>query len=219
MFKKLNDPVSSISHLAGAILSIPVTIALLVYGSYYGTVWHVISFAIFGLSLFALYTASTVYHLIPKNAVTEVKKLRARKVDHMMIYILIAGTYTPICLTSLRGVWGYTIISVIWVIAILGVVFKLFVMNDSKVIRLVSTGLYLFMGWLIVVALFPLVKIVDTITIVFMALGGISYTIGAVIYALKKPHIPVDWLSFHDIFHFFVLVGSMFHVMMMFTLI
>ncbi len=219
MFRKLNDPVSSISHLAGAIISIPVTIALLVYGAYYGTVWHVVSFAIFGLSLFALYTASTVYHLIPKNAVTEVKKLRARKVDHMMIYILIAGTYTPICLTSLRGVWGYTIISIIWAIAILGVVFKLFVMNDSKVIRWISTGLYLFMGWLIVVALFPLVKIVDTITIVFMALGGVSYTIGAVIYALKKPHIPVEWLSFHDIFHFFVLLGSMFHVMMMFTLL
>ncbi len=219
MFKKINDPVSSISHLTGAILSIPVTIVLLLYGAYYGTVWHVISFAIFGLSLLALYTASTVYHMIPKTTSTEIAKLRARKIDHMMIYVLIAGTYTPICLTSLRGAWGYTIISIIWAIAIFGVVFKLFVMNDSKVIRWISTSLYLFMGWLIIVALYPLVKTVDTITMVFMTLGGISYTIGAVIYALKKPHIPVDWLSFHDIFHFFVLIGSMFHVMMMFTLI
>ncbi len=219
MFKKLNDPVSSISHLVGAILSIPATIALLVYGANYGTVWHVVSFGIFGLSLLALYTASTVYHLIPKTTVTEIVKLRARKIDHMMIYVLIAGTYTPICLISLRGAWGYTIISIIWAIAIIGVVFKLFVLNDSKVLRWISTSLYLFMGWLIVVALYPLVKTVDTITMVFMALGGVSYTIGAVIYALKKPHIPVDWLSFHDIFHFFVLIGSLFHVMMMFTLV
>ncbi len=219
MFKKLNDPVSSISHLVGAILSIPVTIALLIYGAYYGTLWHIVSYAVFGVSLLALYTASTVYHMIPKTAVTEIAKLRARKIDHMMIYILIAGTYTPICLISLRGVWGYTIISIIWGIAILGVVFKLFVLNDNKILRWVSTSLYLFMGWLIVVALYPLVKTVESITLVFMALGGVCYTIGAVIYALKKPHIPVDWLSFHDVFHFFVLLGSMFHVMMMFTLV
>ncbi len=219
MFKKLNDPVSSISHLIGAILSIPITVVLIIYGVFYGTVWHVVSFAVFGTSLLALYTASTVYHLIPKTSVTEVVKMRARRIDHMMIYILIAGTYTPICLISLRGVWGYTIISIIWAIAIVGVVFKLFVLNDSKVLRWISTSLYLFMGWLIVVALYPLTKTVDSITMLFMALGGVSYTIGAVIYALKKPHIPVEWLTFHDVFHFFVLIGSMFHVMMMFTLI
>ncbi len=219
MSKKINDPVSSISHLVGAILSVPITIVLLFFGAKYGTVWHIVSFGIFGASLLALYTASTVYHLIPKTAKTEVTKLRARKIDHMMIYILIAGTYTPICLVSLRGAWGYTIISIIWAIATVGVIFKIFVLNDNKILRYVSTSLYLFMGWLIIVALYPLVKTVDTITMVFMALGGISYTIGAVIYAIKKPTIKVEWLSFHDIFHFFVLIGSLFHVMMMFTLL
>ncbi len=218
MFKKLNDPVSSISHLIGAVASIPITIALALYGAYVGTVTHVISFLIFGASLFSLYTASTVYHLIPKKATTQIAKLRARKIDHMMIYILIAGTYTPVCLISLKGALGYTIISIIWGIALLGVIFKLFVLNDSKVVRWISTSLYLVMGWLIIVAIYPLTKSVDTITMVFMVLGGISYSVGAIIYALKKPAIPVDWLDFHDIFHFFVLLGSMFHVMMMFTL-
>ncbi len=218
MFKKLNDPVSSISHFIGAVFSIPVTIALALYGAYVGTVTHVVSYLIFGFSLFSLYTASTVYHLIPKKTTTQIAKLRARKVDHMMIYILIAGTYTPVCLISLKGVWGYTIISIIWGIALLGVIFKLFVLNDSKVVRWISTSLYLLMGWLIIVAIYPLTKSVEAITLVFLALGGVSYTIGAVIYALKKPAIPVEWLDFHDVFHFFVLLGSIFHVIMMFTL-
>ncbi len=136
----------------------------------------------------------------------------------MMIYILIAGTYTPVCLISLKGVWGYTIVSIIWGIALLGVVFKLFVLNDNKIVRWISTSLYLVMGWLIIIAIYPLTKSVDTITLVLLALGGVSYTIGAVIYALKKPAIRVEWLDFHDVFHFFVLLGSLFHVMMMFTL-
>lgn len=219
MLEKLNDPVSSISHLMGAICSIPATIALVIVAVNYGTWVNVISFIIFGASLCALYTASTVYHLIPKTEDVAQKKLKARKVDHMMIYILIAGSYTPICLGPLGGVLGYSLLSVIWVLGISGVIFKLFVLNDNKIIRVISTSLYVFMGWLAVVALFPLVKSVDTITMTLMVLGGISYTIGAVIYAIKKPHIPVDWLGFHDIFHFFVLLGSMFHVLMMFTII
>ncbi len=219
MFKKINDPVSSISHFIGAVLSIPVTVALLIVAIMNGSALYIVSFAIFGASLFALYTASTVYHLIPKKASTQFSKLRARKVDHMMIYVLIAGTYTPICLISLNGVWGFTIVSVIWAIAIFGIVFKIFVLNDSKIVRYISTSIYLVMGWLIVIALYPLAKSVDTITLVFLALGGVSYSVGAVIYALKKPNIPVEWLNFHDIFHFFVLLGSMFHVIMMFTII
>ncbi len=218
MFKKLNDPVSSISHCIGAISAIPITIALALYGAYTGTTLDVVAYLIFGLSLFSLYTSSTIYHLIPKKDSTQNVKQKARRVDHMMIYILIAGTYTPVCLISLNGVLGYTIIAIIWGIALLGVIFKLFVLNDSKVIRWISTGLYLVMGWFVLVVIYPVTKSVDTITLVLMALGGVSYTVGAVIYALKKPAIPVEWLDFHDIFHFFVLLGSLFHVLMMFTL-
>ncbi len=216
--RKINDPVSSISHLAGAVMSIPVSIVLVGAGAYFGNVWHVVSFAIFGLSLFMLYSASTIYHLIPKNIGTETIKLVARKIDHMMIYVLIAGTYTPVCLITLRGVWGYTLVSIIWGIAILGIVFKSFGVSDNKMIRTISTGLYLVMGWLVIIAIYPLVKSMETVSLVLLALGGISYSVGAVIYALKKPHIPVDWLDFHDIFHFFVLLGSIFHIIMMFTL-
>ncbi len=218
MNKTINDAVSSISHLCGAIASIPITIALVIYGAYYGNIYTVLSFIIFGLSLMALYTASTVYHMIPSTLENKLLKLRARKVDHMMIYILIAGSYTPVCLISLDGTLGYAIIAIIWSIAIIGVVFKLFVLNDSKIVRLISTSLYVIMGWLIIFAIVPLVKSMNIVSFTFLVLGGVSYTVGAVIYALKKPHINIEWLSFHDIFHFFVLLGSMFHVIMMFTL-
>lgn len=216
MYEKINDPVSSISHLVGAILSIPICILLIVYGAMNKNALYVVSFAIFGLSLFALYTASTVYHLIPP--MSEIKA-GARKVDHMMIYVLIAGSYTPICLIPLKGVWGYTMLIIIWSAAILGIVFKLFVLNDNKVLRYVSTSLYLIMGWFSIVAVYPIITTVDTITFVLLLLGGISYTIGAVVYAVNKRKTNLKWISSHDIFHFFVLIGSMFHVMMMFTLL
>ncbi len=218
MSKKLNDPISSISHLIGAVLSIPIMITLIALGNLYGDVWYVVSFTIFGLSLLALYTASTVYHLIPQKEDFKKLKLRARKVDHMMIYVLIAGTYTPICLISLRGAIGYTIISLIWAIAIGGIIFKAFVISDKKFIRNISTYLYLFMGWLIILAIYPLVKNMDSISLTYLVLGGVSYSIGAVIYVLKKPNILGKWLNFHDVFHFFVLIGSFFHIAMMFTL-
>ncbi len=219
MFKKINDPISSISHLIGAILSIPISIILITLGAKYGNPVYVISFAIFGLSLLSLYTASTVYHLIPSKEDFKTKKLKARKIDHMMIFVLIAGTYTPVCLITLKGIWGYSIFSIVWTIAIIGVIFKAFVMNDNKILRYISTSLYLILGWLIIIAIYPLVQTMNTFSLTLLTLGGISYSIGAIIYALKKPSIPVDWLSFHDIFHFFVLIGSLFHIAMMFTLI
>ncbi|MFV0440040.1 MAG: PAQR family membrane homeostasis protein TrhA [Lachnospirales bacterium] len=218
MFKSINDPISSISHLCGSVLAIPVTVVLVGLGVYLGSMWHIVAFLTFGLSLFALYTASTVYHLIPKTEPFKKAKLMARKIDHMMIYVLIAGTYTPICLISLRGVWGYTIVSLIWGIAFLGILFKGFVMSDSKTVRHISTGLYVVMGWLAVFAIYPITKNMSFLGVLFLILGGVSYSIGAVIYAFKIPKIKVEWLNFHDIFHFFVLLGSVFHILMMFTL-
>ncbi len=146
-------------------------------------------------------------------------KLKARRIDHMMIYILIAGSYTPICIISLGDTIGYKIIIIIWAIAIFGVLFKLFVLNESKVVRFISTGIYLAMGWFIVFALSPLVDALSFTSLLFLTLGGLSYTVGAIIYALKKPTIPVDFVSFHDIFHIFVILGSFFHVITMFTLV
>ncbi len=217
MFKKINDPVSSITHLLGAVLSIPITISLVTLSALIGNPWYIVSFSIFGLSLFLLYTSSTVYHLIPLKKRFEKIKYRARKFDHMMIYILIAGSYTPICLIALRGVWGYTIISIIWVCAVAGIVFKALVLNDNKILRHISTYLYIIMGWLIIIAIFPLAKTLDTKELYLLVAGGVSYSIGGLIYAFKKPNIPVSWLNFHDIFHIFVLIGSSFHIALMFT--
>lgn len=219
MMKELHDPVSSITHMVGAVVAIPVTIALIIYASLAGSIWGVIAYTIFGLSILALYTASTVYHMIPiKEATTQIKYI-ARRVDHMMIYVLIAGTYTPVCLITLKGIWGYTILSIIWALAFAGIIFKLFVLNENKIVRYISTSLYLVMGWLAVVAAFPLTEQMDTLSFILLLAGGISYSIGAIIYALKKPDLGIEWLSFHDIFHFFVLIGSQFHIIMMFTLL
>ncbi len=218
MIKKINDPVSSISHLIGAIASIPITVTLIVLSSIMGNPWYIVSFSIFGLSLLGLYTASTVYHLIPTKESFEKIKYRARKIDHMMIYVLIAGTYTPVCLINLRGVWGYAIISTIWICAIAGIIFKAMVLNDNKFLRNISTYLYLLMGWLIILAIYPLIKSMEPVSLWLLASGGIMYSIGAIIYVLKKPNITVDWLNFHDIFHFFVLLGSACHIIMMFSL-
>ncbi|MFV0520021.1 MAG: PAQR family membrane homeostasis protein TrhA [Lachnospirales bacterium] len=217
--KKLNDAVSSISHFFGAIVSIPISLVLVGVGAYFGNAWYAVSFAIFGLSLFMLYSASTIYHLIPSKVGTEGIKLVARKIDHMMIFVLIAGSYTPVCLITLRGVWGYTMITIIWVIAFLGIVFKSFGVSDNKLVRNISTGLYLLMGWIAIIAIVPLINAMSTLSFVLLCLGGLSYTVGAVIYAVKKPTIKVEWLDFHDVFHFFVLLGSTFHIIMMFTLL
>ncbi len=219
MLTKINDPISSISHLIGAILSIPITFILVNYGLTYSTPMGAFGLFIFGLSLFLLYTASTVYHLIPTTDQYKSMKLKARRIDHMMIYVLIAGSYTPICIISLGDTIGYEIIAIIWAFAIFGVIFKLFVLNENKIVRFISTGVYLAMGWLVIFAINPLIDALSFTSLLFLALGGLSYTVGAVIYALKKPAIPVDFISFHDVFHMFVLLGSALHVITMFTLI
>ncbi len=219
MFKNINDPISSLTHLFGAVMSIPITIILVNFGLDNTTPLGTFGLFIFGLSLFLLYTASTVYHLIPTTENYKNIKLKARRIDHMMIYILIAGSYTPICIISLGDTIGYQIISIIWAIALFGVIFKLFVLNENKIVRFISTAIYLAMGWLIIFAISPLVDSLSFISLVFLVLGGLSYSVGAVIYALKRPAIPVDFISFHDIFHIFVLLGSAFHVVTMFTLI
>jgi hemolysin III len=210
MLKKLRDPVSGLTHGIGVVLSI-VALVLLVYSAaVWSTAWHVVSFAIFGASLILLYTASTLYHLLP---LSEKGVAVLRRIDHMMIYVLIAGTYTPVCLVVLKGAWGWSLLVGIWGLALVGIGLKIFWFSAP---RWLSTLFYALMGWLVVVALWPLVKLVPLGGMGWMAAGGLLYTLGALIYGFKWPNLKLKWLGFHEIFHLFVLAGSFSHFWLMY---
>lgn len=210
MINNLRDPFSGLSHLTGALLSI-IGLILLVYNAvYYGTVLHIISFSIFGASLILLYTASALYHLLPLSP----KGVHVlRRIDHIMIFVLIAGTYTPVCLIPLQGAWGYSFLLGVWILAVIGVLFKIFWMDAP---RWISTLLYVFMGWLIAIAFWPLIQSVSLGGVTWLVLGGIFYTIGAVFYGIKwPPNIIPGWFGFHEIFHLFIMAGSFSHFWLM----
>ncbi len=205
--KKIKDPVSGISHLIGAILSLAGLVLLIVYSSIYGEgAWDIVSFIIFGTGLLLLYTFSSLYHMLNLNErATRVFK----KFDHIMIYILIASTYTPICLGPLRGPWGWTIFGIVWGLAILGTVFTAVWI---KAPRWLTTSIYIGMGWLVVIMLYPLLKTFNELnalpSLLWLLAGGIFYTIGGIIYGLKKAPFTTKHFGFHEIFHIFVMLGS-----------
>lgn len=213
MGKKIKDPVSGFTHLAGALLSIAGLVVLVCFAAIKATAWHVVSFSIFGASLILLYTASSLYHLLP---VSDKATAVLRRIDHMMIFVLIAGTYTPVCLVPLRGAWGWSIFGVIWGTAIAGIFLKAFWMNAP---RWLSTAFYLIMGWLVVIAFWPLINAVPAAGIVWLLAGGLMYTVGGVIYGAKWPKIESKLFGFHEIFHLFVMAGSICHFIFMFRYI
>ncbi len=208
--KYIKDPMSAFTHLIGVILSIIAVYSLVKKSYIIGSTLHVAAFAIFGTSLILLYLASTLYHIIDRpKALSNI----LHRIDHMMIFVLIAGTYTPICLIPLRGTIGLTLLSIIWSVAIAGILFKIFWMNAP---RWINTGIYIGMGWMIVIAIFPLIQTLSSVAILWLFAGGISYTLGAVIYGTKWPRISSKWFGFHEIFHVFVLIGSFCHFIMMY---
>ena len=188
------------SHAFGLLLGCVGLVLLIVRALTDGTVWHVVSFTVFGISLIMLYGASTIYH----TTQTPERRIRWRVVDHSAIYILIAGTYTPFMLTTLRGQLGWTLFGVTWGMAAVGITLKLFFTGRFTV---VSTLMYVAMGWLIIFAIKPLAAALPEAGIYWLIVGGISYTVGAILYAIKS--IPYN----HAIFHFFVLFGSFSHFM------
>jgi len=213
-FKMLRDPVSGLTHLTGFLLSIAGLVLLVTYAAIDATSWHVVAFSIFGASLILLYGASTMYHLLP---VSERGITILRRIDHIMIFILIAGTYTPVCLIPLRGGWGWVLFGIVWGFAIAGVFIKLFWMSAP---RWLYTGIYLAMGWMVIVAIYPLIKVLPTGALAWLAAGGLFYTVGAVIYAIKRPNLIPGIFGFHEIWHLFVMAGSFSHwwVMMKYIL-
>jgi hemolysin III len=187
-----------ISHGIGAGLSIAGLIVLLVTAIGNGNLWHVVSAAIYGSSLILLYLASALYHLFSSPGI----KKFFQKLDHTMIYVLIAGTYTPLTLITLRGAWGWTLFGLVWGMALCGLVLELFV---KKRIQWASLTLYLSMGWLMVIAIKPLVGSLATGGLILLLTGGLFYTFGIIFYVWKK-------LSYHHaIWHLFVMAGSSTH--------
>jgi len=188
------------SHAIGFILSIVALILLVMHANLHGDVWHIVSFSIFGASLIILYAASTFYHIAKKSELRN----RLKIFDHASIYVLIAGTYTPFTLVTLKGTIGWVIFGISWGLALTGIILKLFFTGKYN---LMSTIMYVLMGWVIVFAIKPLINNLPLEGLLWLFAGGISYTIGAILYGIKK-------IKFnHAIFHMFVLMGSFCHFM------
>ncbi|MEW6307853.1 MAG: hemolysin III family protein [Bacillota bacterium] len=201
---RLKDPVSGLTHLGGALLSVVGLVVLVCLAARRGTPWHTVSFAIFGTSLMLLYTASSLYHLL----VLGPRPTRVlRRLDHCMIFVLIAGTYTPVCLVPLRGPWGWSLLGSVWGLALAGVVLKLLWLEAP---RWLSATIYVALGWLVVTASVPLFRALPTAALLWLLGGGLFYSTGAIIYATKWPRL-AQGFGFHEVFHLFVLAGSLSH--------
>ncbi len=189
---------NTLTHGAGAVLSVAALVLLVAYSALYGTTMHVVASVIFGSSLVLLYSASAIYHAAWKLRWKRI----LQKVDHLCIYILIAGTYTPVALLGLKGTWGWAIFATIWAFAIAGFIFKF---SPLRRFEKLSLALYALMGWLIIVAVKPLIAAMAPQALLYLLGGGLCYTFGIYFYAKEK--IPYN----HTIWHIFVLGGSALH--------
>ncbi|RLD88881.1 MAG: hemolysin D [Bacteroidetes bacterium] len=202
-YPKTEEVLNVITHGLGFLLSIAALVLLVVFASLKGNVWHIVGVTVYGTSLVILYLASTLYHMSRKQTVRN----KLNIFDHSSIYVLIAGTYTPFLLVTLHGPWGWSLLGVIWGLAIGGIVYKIFFIGKQDI---VSALLYVLMGWLIIVAIKPLNESLATGGLWWLLGGGISYSVGAVFYMMKK--IPYN----HAIFHIWVLLGSLAHFVAVF---
>jgi hemolysin III len=192
------ERLNTASHLIGAALALAGLVILVVQACAQGDPWKIVSFSVYGATLVALYFFSTLYHASRGKS-----KTILQKIDHSAIYLLIAGTYTPFTLVTLRGVWGWSIFGTIWGLAIIGILQDL-LMTTKR--RILSVVIYLLMGWLVVIAIRPLVRLLPLAGLALLVAGGLLYTVGVIFYALDK-----RILHGHGIFHFFVLAGSICH--------
>ncbi len=188
----------SVTHGIGVLMSVIGLATLVVYSSMYGDAWHIVSSSIYGVTLIALYTSSTLYHIV---TIPELKKVLQR-LDHAAIFLLIAGTYTPFTLVNLRGGWGWSLFGMVWSIAIAGMIMELIV---KKRYKRISIGLYLGLGWLVMIAIEPMLANVAPGGLVLLLVGGLCYSLGVIFYVWKT------LVYHHAIWHLFVLAGSAFH--------
>ncbi|MCM3115977.1 hemolysin III family protein [Neobacillus sp. MER 74] len=207
----IREPINGLTHLAGAILAFAGLLAMVIKAAATtSSPTAITAVIIFGVSMILLYSASATYHMVIAR-----DKVIAflRRLDHSMIFILIAGTYTPFCFISLNGKIGAILFSIIAGIAISGVVFKMVWFNCP---RWISTSLYLAMGWMIVFVFSPLMGSLNPNGLFLLILGGIFYTIGGVIYGAKPKFLESKYMGFHEIFHIFILLGSLSHFLSVF---
>lgn len=197
-YSLLEEIINSIIHGTGVLVSLAGLVLLIVFSSLYGTASHIVSCTVFGFALVLLYTASTLYHSFRKPRIKHVFKI----IDHSCIYVLIAGTYTPFMLITVRGVLGWTIFGIVWFLAVLGILFKTFFIHRFKIL---STLAYILMGWLVIIAIKPIFQTLTGGAIFWLVSGGLAYTVGTIFYAWKK--LPFN----HAIWHAFVLAGSVCH--------
>ncbi|THB69658.1 MAG: hemolysin III family protein [Desulfovibrio sp.] len=206
---RVHDPLAGLIHFLGFGLSIAGLTILVTQSAFMGEPWRIVSFSVFGAGLVLLYLASTLCHWLPVSGRVE---QWFEKFDHVMIYVLIAATYTPVCLVPLRGGWGWSVFGVIWGLALAGAALKLLRFNTP---RWVTSGFYLAMGWMFLVAM-PVIAIkLSGGAIMWLMIGGACYSVGGIVYAVKWPDPWPMVFGFHEIFHIFVLAGSLAHFFMM----
>ena len=186
------------SHLVGDVLSVVGTVILIVMAAMTGDPWKIVSVSIFGATLILLYSASTLYHSVRGRA-----KEILQKLDHFSIYLLIAGNYTPFCLVTLRGAWGWAMFGIVWGLALVGILQEIKPRSEARILSLV---IYAVMGWVIVIAVKPLLDNIDTAGFVWLVTGGLLYTFGIVFYAFDT-----RFRHWHGIWHLFVIGGSLAH--------
>ena len=197
-YSPLEEKTNIITHAIGFVLGIVALVLMVVRANTYGDAWHIVSVSIFGASLICLYAASTIYHSAKDPKI----RGRLRVVDHATIYVLIAGTYTPFVLVTLNGWVGWVIFTASWTMAVTGIILKLLYTGKYN---LLSTLMYVFMGWMIIFAIKPLINSLSADGLWWLFAGGVAYTVGAILYSIKQ-------IKFnHAIFHMFVLLGSFCH--------
>ncbi|MDT8862727.1 hemolysin III family protein [Alkalihalobacillus sp. MEB130] len=197
-FSKGEEIANAITHGIGALLSVAALVLLIVYSSLYGSAWHIVSFTIYGVTMLLLYFSSTMVHAMPKGKAKDLFEI----FDHASIYLFIAGTYTPLLFIVVQGALGWTLFGIVWGIATVGVIFKVFFV---KKFLFMSTVFYIGMGWLAIFVIKPIIETLPPAGTAFLFIGGICYTVGTIFYV---------WRGFkyhHAIWHMFVLAGSIFH--------
>jgi hemolysin III len=204
----LKEPFCALSHLVGIVLSLVATLVLMVAAA--GRPSHLVGFALFGASLVTLYTASTLYHAlrVPRHHVA-----RLRRFDYVAIFLLIAGTFAPVCLVPLRGIWGWSLLAAEYSLALIGILGVMLL--RGRLPEWVRVGLCVCMGWLVLVALAPLRSALPPEALAWLLAGGVIYSLGTVILATDRPHLWPGRFSAHDLWHLFVLGGSACHFVLM----
>ena len=199
------EPVAGFTHLVGAVFAIVALCILSTQATLHSTVWQQLSLPLFGVTMLLMFASSALYHLVHGS---EQRLTRLKRIDHMAIFLLIAGTYSPICLVPLQGPLGWTLFGAIWACAAAGIALKIFWIQAP---RWLSTLIYLVMGWLLVPAIGPAIERIPANVLWWLVAGGAFYTVGAIIYALKWPNPWPTVVGFHEIWHVFVMIAVFCH--------